>query len=123
MEENLHRPCGGCGVVCGRFGAGRNGAESRAGRARGRSGKTAPNTTWPSPSRRNRTPIPALSLLDQWKQKYPNSDYEMMRLKFYLVTYQKLKNAAKMMETSKAILAKDPNDMQALYWSTLLPSA
>lgn len=70
--------------------------------------------------KKEQNPNTAITLLDQWKQKYPNSDYDMMRLKFYLVTYQKLKNAAKMMETSKAILAKDPDDMQALYWTTLL---
>ena len=64
-----------------------------------------------------------LALLTTWKEKYPDSDYKVERLQYFLATYQQLGQPAKMIETAKEILAIDPKDIQALYWiSTLTPT-
>src|SRR5439155_8815611 len=57
-----------------------------------------------------------LAALDAWKQKYPESDFKQQRLVTYLATYQQLNQPAKMIETSKEILAIDPKEVNALMW-------
>ncbi len=61
-----------------------------------------------------------LELLDNWKNKYPSSEFKLERLQLYLITYQKLGKPDKMVETAKEILAVEPKDIQALYWLTFL---
>jgi tetratricopeptide (TPR) repeat protein len=61
-----------------------------------------------------------LALLNTWKEKYPESDFKMDRLKIFLTTYQQLGQPAKMIDTAKEILAIDPKDITALYWITFL---
>lgn len=61
-----------------------------------------------------------LTLLNTWKEKYPDSDFKMDRLRIYLTTYQQLGQPAKMIDTAKEILAIDPKDITALYWITFL---
>ena len=61
-----------------------------------------------------------LSLLETWKQKYPNTDFKLERNQLFLATYQQLGQAAKMVETAKEMLAIDPKEFTALYWITLL---
>lgn len=64
-----------------------------------------------------------LALLNTWKEKYPDSDFKMDRLRIFLTTYQQLGKPDKMIDTAKEILAIDPKDIQALYWiSFLTPS-
>ncbi len=47
-------------------------------RRRGRrTGRTAPNTTSITRSRRRQDPAKRLSLLNSWKEKYPTSDYAL----------------------------------------------
>ncbi len=65
-------------------------------------------------------PNKRLALLDQWTQKYPTSDYRIERMVTYLETYRQLGNAQKMWETAKQILAEDPKNFQANYWTALL---
>ncbi len=65
-------------------------------------------------------PNKKLTLLNTWKEKYPDSDYKVDRLKIYLDTYQKLNQAAKMVDTAKEILTIDPKDITSLYWITFL---
>jgi tetratricopeptide (TPR) repeat protein len=68
-------------------------------------------------------PNKKITLLNTWKEKYPDSDYKLDRLQFMLLTYQQLNQPAKMIDTAKEILAIDPKDIQALYWiSTLTPT-
>jgi len=61
-----------------------------------------------------------LQILNTWKEKYPESDFKEERLKLLLDTYQKLGQAAKMVDTAKELLTIDPNDVTALYWITFL---
>ncbi len=61
-----------------------------------------------------------LALLNTWKEKYPDSDFKIDRLQLYLLTYQQLNQAAKMVDTAKEILTIDPKDIKALYWITFL---
>lgn len=65
-------------------------------------------------------PSKKLALLDQWKEKYPESDLRENRLETYLDTYQALNQPAKMLETAQTILGLNPKNMKALYWTNLL---
>jgi tetratricopeptide (TPR) repeat protein len=65
-------------------------------------------------------PTKKLALLNTWKEKYPDSDFKMDRLKIVLTTYQQLGQPAKMIDTAKEILAVDPKDITALYWISFL---
>ena len=47
-----------------------------------------------------------LPFLDQWKEKYPESDFKEERLVIYQTTYQTLGQTAKAVETAKEILEK-----------------
>ena len=61
-----------------------------------------------------------LALLNTWKENYPNSDFKLDRLHLFLTTYEQLGAPAKMVETAKAILVIDSQDITALYWVTFL---
>jgi tetratricopeptide (TPR) repeat protein len=61
-----------------------------------------------------------LQILNEWKQKYPQSAFAKERLQLFLVTYQALNQPGHMAEAAQEILALDPKDFQALYWLTLL---
>lgn len=61
-----------------------------------------------------------LSLLNSWKEKYPNTEFKQERLQLYLTTYQGLGQLAKLIDTTKEMLTNDPKDFQALYWITFL---
>jgi tetratricopeptide (TPR) repeat protein len=66
-----------------------------------------------------------LELLNSWREKYPETDFKVLRLQHFLFTYRDLNQPAKMMETAKQMLAINPKDIQAMYWvctlSTTLP--
>lgn len=68
-------------------------------------------------------PKKALDLLNQWSQKYPNTDFKQERYDAYLVTYQKLGDRDKMLQTAREALNDFPTDFQALYAVTLLTPA
>ncbi|MDP2996272.1 MAG: hypothetical protein Q8N47_02215, partial [Bryobacterales bacterium] len=57
-----------------------------------------------------------LELLNQWKEKYPTTDFKAERLGLYLVIYQGLNKGPEMLATAKEMVAADPKNMQALYW-------
>src|SRR5262249_21888791 len=57
-----------------------------------------------------------LAVLNSWKEKYPDTDFKEERLMIYLTTYQQLNQPAKMIETSKEILAINPKSVNALMW-------
>lgn len=61
-----------------------------------------------------------LALLDQWTQKYPNTDFKVERMVQYLEAYRLSNQPQKMWETAKQILAEDPKNLTALYWTSLL---
>ncbi len=60
-----------------------------------------------------------LALLDEWKQKYPETDYHLERTRFYLDSYQKTGKTAEAVEAAKELLAKVPGDFTANYVITL----
>lgn len=61
-----------------------------------------------------------LDLLNQWNEKYPNTDFKMLRLEQYLATYRTLQDGAKTLETAQEMLKLDPKYINALYWTCLL---
>jgi tetratricopeptide (TPR) repeat protein len=61
-----------------------------------------------------------LALLNTWKVKYQDSDFNWERLQLFLTTYQQLGVPAKMIDTARAMLAINPKDIPALYWNTFL---
>jgi hypothetical protein len=60
-----------------------------------------------------------LPFLDQWKEKYPESDFKEERLVIYQTTYQALNQTVKAVDTAKEILAMDPKEVNALYFLTM----
>ncbi len=65
-------------------------------------------------------PDQQIQLLNQWKEKYPESDYKLERAQTYLVIYNKKNDAAGLYGACKDLLALDPKSFQALYFLTLL---
>ncbi len=61
-----------------------------------------------------------LALLEQWTQKYPNTDFKVPRMVQYLEAYRLLNQREKMLETAKAILAEEPKNLTALYWTSVI---
>jgi tetratricopeptide (TPR) repeat protein len=59
-------------------------------------------------------PAKRLELLNQWKEKYPSSEFSDTRLQVYVVTYQQLGKPAETIATANELLAKDPNNVTAL---------
>jgi len=55
-----------------------------------------------------------LALLNQWKEKYPGTDFKKLRAAMYLQTYQGLNQPANIYSAAKDVLAIDPQDMFAL---------
>ena len=51
----------------------------------------------------------ALTDLDTWKQKYPESDFKDERLYYYVEAYNGTKQFAKAVDTAAELLSKDPN--------------
>ena len=65
-------------------------------------------------------PDQQLQLMNQWKEKYPESEYKLERAQTYLLDYNKKNVAAGLYKSSLDLLALDPKSFQALYWLTLL---
>lgn len=61
-----------------------------------------------------------IELLNQWQEKYPASDFKLLRLLTFMTTYHQLGDAPKMLETAQEVLKEDPKNIQALYWTNLL---
>lgn len=65
-------------------------------------------------------PDQQLQLLNQWKEKYPESDYKFERAQTFLLINNKKNDAAGVYSSSKDLLVLDPKNFQALYFLTLL---
>ena len=65
-------------------------------------------------------PNKKLELLNQWKTKYPESNFKMARVKLILQTYQQMGKAQEMLDTAKEIVSLDAKDIAGPYWITLL---
>lgn len=66
------------------------------------------------------TPDQQLQLLNQWKEKYPDSEFKLDRATGYIVIYNKKNDAAGLYQACKDVLALDPKNFQALYFITIL---
>jgi tetratricopeptide (TPR) repeat protein len=70
------------------------------------------------------TPQKRLTLLDQWKIKYPQSELRQVRRELYLAAYQELADNNHMLDVAKEMVAEQPDNFVGAYWCTLLiPSA
>ena len=65
-------------------------------------------------------PSERLKLLEEWKQKYPNTDMTKVRLQFYIPTYQALNRVQDMFNAANELYKLDPQDLTATYWLTIL---
>ncbi|MGI8741331.1 MAG: hypothetical protein ACR2NN_01940 [Bryobacteraceae bacterium] len=65
-------------------------------------------------------PNVALQKLNEWKEKYKDTDYEKDRRAFYLNAYVKLGQTQKAIDAAKDLLALDPGDFIGAYYITLL---
>lgn len=60
------------------------------------------------------TPAGRLAKLDEWKTKYPQSDFADARVQTYLQTYQQLNRPRDVFNTAVEMLKANPNDFTAL---------
>jgi tetratricopeptide (TPR) repeat protein len=74
-------------------------------------------------ARKEPDPKKKLDALNTWKQKYPATDYEEERLLMFTQTYQQLGDAANMYDSALALLQKNPNNIQGLYFITTLTTS
>jgi hypothetical protein len=65
-------------------------------------------------------PHKRLELLNQWKEKYPNSEVQATRLYLFLTTYQALNQPLKVYETAKEMAALDASNVNARYFICVL---
>ncbi len=69
---------------------------------------------------KDNAPASKLEKLNQWKDKYPTTDYAAERDTLFLTTYAGLGKIQEALATAKAIQARDANDFTALYYTTYL---
>jgi len=65
-------------------------------------------------------PAKKLELLNQWKQKYPKTNFGWERLGAFLMTYQQANKAKEMLDTAKEMAVADPKNFTGPYYITLL---
>jgi tetratricopeptide (TPR) repeat protein len=65
-------------------------------------------------------PQKRIALLDQWKSKYPESEFQQPRRELYLASYQSLGDSAKMLAVAREMLAAQPDSPVGTYWCALL---
>lgn len=65
-------------------------------------------------------PNQKLQLLDQWRQKYPQTDFQEERWLLYTQTYQQLNRAQDMWNAATELLKVNPDNIQGLYYITSL---
>jgi tetratricopeptide (TPR) repeat protein len=62
----------------------------------------------------------ALEALNQWKQKYPETDYKEERAGLVMMTYQKLNQGDNMLKAAQEWHELNPKQIPPVYWGTLL---
>lgn len=65
-------------------------------------------------------PDQQIQILNQWKEKYPESEYKLERAQAYLSIYGKKNDGAGLFQASKDLLAIDPKSYFAMYYMTVL---
>ena len=61
-----------------------------------------------------------LQILNNWKQKYPASDFKVDRQETIMTTYQAMGNAKEMLNAAKELVSLDAKNVKGLYWINLL---
>ena len=69
---------------------------------------------------KEQNPTTKLGILNNWKQKYPGSDFKVDRQEMVMTTYQAMGNAKEMLNAAKELVALDPKNVKGLYWMNLL---
>src|SRR5256885_6110791 len=62
-------------------------------------------------------PQTKLEKLVQWKEKYPATDFQSLRQRNFLITYAGVGKVQEALGTAREMLAADPNDFYALYYT------
>jgi len=70
--------------------------------------------------RKEQNPQARLQLLQQWEQKYPETDFKDGRYELMVQTYQQLGKAKEMLDSAKAWVASNPKAITGWYWINLL---
>ncbi len=65
-------------------------------------------------------PQKKLALLNEWTQKYPNTDFKQTRLEEYMNAYRLANDPAKMLEADKTLLKEFPKSATGQYWACML---
>ncbi len=73
--------------------------------------------------RKEQNPQAKLQLLQQWEQKYPQTDFKDGRFELMVQTYQQLGKAREMLDTAKAWVASNPKAITGWYWINLLTAS
>lgn len=69
---------------------------------------------------KDNNPQTRLEKLNQWKEKYPSTDFNDLRQTAFLTTYAAVGKIQEALNTAKEILAASPSDFTALYYTALL---
>jgi len=64
-------------------------------------------------------PQTKLEKLNQWKEKYPSTDFEGLRRRNFLMAYAGVGSVQETLATAKEMLTADPNDFYAIYYTAL----
>jgi len=64
-----------------------------------------------------------IELLNQWKAKYPQSDYADLRRASFIQAYQQANKGVDLYNFCKEVITADPKDMSCLYWVSLLTTS
>lgn len=65
-------------------------------------------------------PKTKLDKLQQWQTKYPSTDFGKERKQLFLTTYVALNMPKQVVDSAKQVLADDPKDFNALYYTMLV---
>ena len=66
---------------------------------------------------KDNNPQTKLEKLNEWKEKYPSTDFESLRQRTFLMTYASAGKVTDALNTAKTMLAANPNDFYALYYT------
>jgi tetratricopeptide (TPR) repeat protein len=69
---------------------------------------------------KDQNPQTRLEKLNQWKEKYPSTDFSDLRQTAFLTTYAAVGKVQEALNIAKEILAANANDFTALYYTALL---
>ena len=69
---------------------------------------------------KDNNPQTRLEKLNQWKEKYPSTDFKDLRETAFLTTYAAVGKVQEALNTANEILAANPKDFPALYYTALL---